>query len=142
MKTAVPSQIELRVPRRPEFVRFARGAAKTLALHMDLTLADARDVELAVGEACTNALEHVAEPSCDEILVRFVIEEERFGVEVIDHGPGFDVSRLEQAQTEGECAGGLGLTVIRAVMDEVEIECDPETGTCVRMVKHRARLEG
>jgi hypothetical protein len=29
--------------------------------------------------------------------------------------------------------------VIREVMDELVVDCDPENGTCVRMVKRRSR---
>jgi serine/threonine-protein kinase RsbW len=141
MKTAVPSKIELRVPRRAEFVRFARNAARNLALQVDFTLADAKDIELAVGEACANAVEHVENPTCDEIVVRFIIERERLGVEIVDRGQGFDMSRVDGSHAESGEVGGLGFTVMRAVMDELDVECSAETGTCVRMAKYRMGRE-
>ncbi len=128
--------MELRIPRRAEFVRLARMAACALAAQLEFTYDVMKDIELAVAEACTNAVEHVAEESCDEILVRFKIEGERLGVEVFDRGQGFDASETEQV-VDGERIGGLGLVVIRQVMDEVDVECDAETGTCVRMIKYR-----
>ncbi len=55
---------------------------------------------------------------------------------MFDRGQGFDASETEQV-VDGERIGGLGLVVIRQVMDEVDVECDAETGTCVRMIKYR-----
>lgn len=131
-------QVELKIPRRAEFVRLARMTACALAAQLDFTYDVMKDVELAVGEACTNAVEHVADESCDEILVRFTIDGERLAVEVVDRGEGFDREAAEQ-EGEEERIGGLGLLVIEQVMDEVDIQCDAETGTCVRMIKYRAR---
>jgi len=139
MKLAAPGRVELTIPRRAEFVRLARMTACTLAAQLDFTYDVMKDVELAVAEACTNAVEHVADESCTEILVRFTIDGEQLAVEVIDRGQGFDPSAAEEVVVDGERIGGLGLMVIRQVMDEVDVKCDPETGTCVRMVKYRMR---
>jgi anti-sigma regulatory factor (Ser/Thr protein kinase) len=108
-----------------------------VAAQLDFTYDVMKDVELAVGEACTNAVEHVADESCDEILVRFTIDAERLAVDVVDRGQGFDPAAEQEAEEEE--IGGLGLLVIKQVMDEVDIQCDPKTGTCVRMIKYRAR---
>ena len=130
-------QVELKIPRRAEFVRLARMTACAMAAQLDFTYDVMKDVELAVGEACTNAVEHVKKADCDEILVRFTIDGERLAVDVVDRGQGFDPAAAEEE--EEERIGGLGLLVIEQVMDEVDIQCDPQTGTCVRMIKYRAR---
>jgi len=70
MKDEVPSQVELRIPRSCEFVRVARKTAGALAHQLRFTLPDVQDIELAVGEACTNAVEHVGE-HCPDILLLF-----------------------------------------------------------------------
>jgi serine/threonine-protein kinase RsbW len=137
MKAVVPSQVELRIPRSCEFVRVARKTAGALAHQLRFTLPDVQDIELAVGEACTNAIEHVGE-QCPEILLLFSLHEEQLVMEVIDNGPGFDPAQVFPANVEDETIGGLGLLVIRSLMDELEIKCDPEAGgTRVRMVKYR-----
>ncbi len=127
-------QVELKIPRKPEFVRLARATAWALAAQLDFLVAYADDIKLAVGEACTNAVEHVPDDQSEEIVVRFVVDPERLIVEVVDTGPGFDVTQVA-ACMEGD--GGLGLVIIRSVMDEVDVLCDPKTGTCVRMTKYR-----
>ena len=137
MERAVLAQVELRIPRQAEFVRVARLTACALAAQLDFTFDAVKDIELAVAEACTNAVEHVAEQGGQEILLRFTTHPEQLVVEVIDRGQGFD-PEMEFADDE-ERVGGLGLMVIQQVMDEVHIECSAETGTCVRMIKRRAR---
>jgi anti-sigma regulatory factor (Ser/Thr protein kinase) len=141
MNAVMPSQIELRIPRSCEFVRVARKTAGALAHGLQFTLHEVADIELAVSEACTNAVEHVSE-QCPEILVRFSVEAEQLVMEVIDRGPGFDPTRPPESSLEDEDGvGGLGLLVIRALMDELEIKCGPdEGGTRVRMVKYRKKL--
>jgi len=156
MERVVLGQVELRIPRQAEFVRVARMTACALAAQLDFTYDVVKDIELAVAEACTNAIEHgvpraaaqaaraasdagrslAAEERYDEIVVRFITHPEQLAVEVIDRGQGFDP---EELGADEEAVGGLGLMVIRQVMDEVHIECTAEAGTCVRMIKHRAR---
>jgi serine/threonine-protein kinase RsbW len=140
MRTKTPEQVEIRIPRRAEFVRVARMAAGAVAAQMDFTYDVIKDVELAVGEACANAVEHVADESCDEVIVRFTIGDEQLTMEVVDKGEGFDPEQAGKATAgdDWDEPGGLGLLVIRELMDEMHIDCDPSTGTCVRMVKYRA----
>jgi serine/threonine-protein kinase RsbW len=140
MKLAAPGRVELRIPRRAEFVRLARMTACTLAAQLDFTYDVMKDIELAVAEACTNAVEHVADESCDEVLVRFIVDGQQLVVEVVDRGQGFDPAAADEGAVGEGRIGGLGLLVIREVMDGVDITCDPETGTCVRMIKHRTRV--
>ncbi len=134
MNTLAASQIELRIPRKPEFVKLARCTAWTLAAQLDFVVSQADDIRLAVGEACTNAVEYVPEGACDAIIVRFLVAPGSLVVEVVDDGPGFDENALTK---DDDGIGGLGLVIIRSVMDEVDVVCDPNTGTCVRMTKLR-----
>ena len=132
MKAVDTVQVELKIPRKPEFVRLARATAWALAAQLDFLVTHADDIKLAVGEACTNAVEHVPADQSEHIVVRFVVDPTRFTVEVVDSGPGFDPGNV------GDCGDGeLGLVIIRSVMDEVAVVCDPKMGTCVSMTKLR-----
>ena len=114
MPTVDTLQVELKIPRKPEFLKLARATAWALAAQLDFLVVQADDVKLAVGEACTNAVEHVPEDQSEAILVRFEVDPQRLTVEVVDHGPGFDIT---QPGTGEENDRGLGLVVIRSVMD-------------------------
>ncbi|MFB3881033.1 MAG: ATP-binding protein [Armatimonadota bacterium] len=140
MRTKASDQIEIRIPRRAEFVRVARSAALAVASQMDFTYDIIKDIELVTGEACANAVEHVADESCQDVLVRFSLCDESLTIEVIDRGQGFDAECVRRLEAGGDWDDprGFGLLVIRQLMDEVTIECDPVTGTCVRMVKRKS----
>lgn len=132
MSAQDPTQVELHLPRRRRLVRVARKTAWHLAHCSDFTIDDVFDIELAVGEACTNAMEYACGEGRQEVVLRFAVDAERLVVEVRNRGRAFDPDR----DTELSQEGGLGLQVIRAVMDEVEVR--EEAGCCcVRMVKLR-----
>lgn len=135
MSAVVTSQIELKIPRRPEYVKLARCTAWTLAAQLDFVVSQADDIRLAVGEACTNAVEHIPDGTSEELTIRFLVDPKKLVVEVVDNGPGFDIHRAGECDCEE--TGGLGLVIIRSIMDEVDVVCDPKTGTCVRMTKYR-----
>jgi serine/threonine-protein kinase RsbW len=137
MSAVATSQIELKIPRRPEFVKLARCTAWTLAAQLDFVVSQADDIRLAVGEACTNAVEHVPDDASDDMLVRFLIAPDKLIVEVVDSGPGFDPEDVSPSDPDD--TGGLGLVIIQSIMDEVDVICNAETGTCVRMTKFRNR---
>ena len=98
MNTLAASQIELRIPRRPEFVKLARCTAWTLAAQLEFVVSQADDIRLAVGEACTNAVEHVPEEVGEAILIRFLVAPESLTIEVVDDGPGFDETAAPTAE--------------------------------------------
>jgi PAS domain S-box-containing protein len=83
------------------------------------------DVVLAVNEGCANAVEHGSLPAPDApIAVRLRREGRAIHIEIADAG----VWREEGADLDR----GRGLTIMRAVMDVVELTPSP-TGTVVRM---------
>ncbi len=137
--------IELEIPARAEFVALARLVVSALAAS-DSNLADERidDLKLAVSEACTNAIEaHDAAGSHERVLVRCRSDEERLEVCVEDQGRGFDPSQLPDHPPVTDpdrlkYERGLGIPLIRALVDEVEFS-PTGGGTAVRLVmRHTA----
>jgi anti-sigma regulatory factor (Ser/Thr protein kinase) len=90
----------------------------------------ARDVVLALWEACANAVEHPVEPRSRDLVVKADIGAAGVRVSIRDTGrwraPSRRVSR------------GLGLVMVRAVMDDVAIHRRPH-GTEVTMVRSLSR---
>ena len=54
------------------------------------------------------------------VEIRYELSEDRLTVEVTDEGSGFDPDVIERAQEELD-EGGLGIAIIRAVTDDLEI---------------------
>jgi anti-sigma regulatory factor (Ser/Thr protein kinase) len=94
------------------------------------------DIEVAVGEAVTNALLYgcvAVGDRPDAVLVTVAEEHGSFVVEICDRGPGFDERLVRHtAPGDGEEIGGRGLLLMRALMDRVEVHCDAR-GTRVRL---------
>jgi serine/threonine-protein kinase RsbW len=85
-----------------------------------------QDVVLAVSEVCANVLMHT---DSKRIQLGLRITDDRIEVEVTDSGifhPGVDI------------AGGRGLALVTAIMDEVSIKAgtQEEPGTVVRLTKY------
>ena len=132
--------IELEIPARAEFVALARLVVSALA-SSDSSLADERidDLKLAVSEACTNAIEaHDAAGSQERVLVRCRAAEDALEVCVEDRGEGFDPAELPDHPPVTDpdrlkFERGLGIPLIRALVDEVEFSSTGH-GTAVRLV--------
>jgi serine/threonine-protein kinase RsbW len=93
------------------------------------------DIKVAVSEACTNVVCHsggltqLFEVYCE-------VGEDRLTVSVIDKGSGYDVSQYKQPCLNTPKEGGLGLFIIKALMDEVDIVSEVGSGTRIRMIKY------
>lgn len=132
-------EVLLHLPVVPDVELVAAKAAETLgrAIGMDQTRVEA--VSVAVVEACLNAMEHGG----GTVMVRLSgddsIHPKRLEIEIEDHGNGFDPDCDPVAaptRVHGCVAKrGWGLTLIRELMDEVQIESQPGH-TLVRMCKY------
>ena len=103
------------------------------------------DVQLAVDEICSNVIIHGYGGRGGQIEV--VVEPVADGVQIIvrDWGLAFDPQVVPvpnvDAPLELRSLGGLGLFLVRKLMDDVRFEFDGERGNSVTMVK-RFQREG
>lgn len=128
--------VALTIPARAEYVVLCRlaltGIARTGALSPELVA----DLKLALTEACSNSVRHAYEEGREGIVeVRYELGEDRISVEVTDDGSGFDPAVLERAEGELD-EGGLGIAIIRAITDELDIGVRPEGGSRLRFTKY------
>ena len=139
--------LELEIPAKPEFIAIARLVVASLA-SARRALADDRidDLKLAVSEACTNAIEaHGAADSDEHVRIRIWEGDERMEVAVEDRGSGFDLDSLPAHPpvtdpTRLNFERGLGIPLIRSLVDNVEFQTSPE-GTSVRMTLYGGPAE-
>ena len=140
MSPVVDEVVALEIPARAEFVALARLVVSALAA-TDSQLADERvdDLKIAGSEACTNAIAAHGVVATDErVRVRCRTDERGLEISVEDSGPGFDPSRLPDHPPVTDpdrlkFERGLGIPLIRALVDEVEITSTTD-GTAVRLV--------
>ena len=104
------------------------------------------EIQLAVDEACANVVDHAytsTEPGDMEICCSF--NEQVLTILVRDWGKGFDPEGVSEPDVEApldeRTLGGLGLFLVKQVMDQVQFTCDPTRGNELQMSK-RLRLAG
>jgi anti-sigma regulatory factor (Ser/Thr protein kinase) len=129
----ISTDVKLTLPARPEnvsVIRHVLGAfAEALRLPDDLV----EDLRLAVTEACTNVVRHAYPPEVPgPVEITIVPGDEHVSVVVADYGRGIGAS----TDTTGP---GLGLPLIAAIADEVELQPVPGGGSRVAMTFARRR---
>lgn len=131
-------KVELILPCRPEYVGVARLAVLGIASRMPFSYDEVEDVRLAVGEACTHAVERAGNASAT-IHITSWITPNSLAIDVADNVPENTAPAVmtEDAQLLAEAGvdqQGLGALLMEILVDEVKIETSP-TGTRVRLVK-------
>ena len=135
-------RLTLNVPGKAEYVGTVRMAVAHVASRAGFDIEAIDDFKVAVSEACTNIILHAhgdMDFSYDVIVER---EESNIVITVEDSGAGFGLEEYEPP-VPGESRGsGLGIFIIRALMDEVDIHSEPGHGTKIRMSKGLQNLDG
>ena len=130
--------VALTVPARAEFIALGRLALTGLARTRVLSAEIVADLKLALTEACSNSVRHAYDEGREGVVeILYELSDDRIVIQVTDDGSGFDPEILERAQEELD-EGGLGIAIIRALTDELEIGARPEGGSRLRFTKYLA----
>lgn len=125
--------IKMEVTANPEYVSIIRLTVSGIANKIGFSLDDIEDIKVAVSEACTNAIKHSLD---DKFLVQFSILEKGLTIAVQDKGTGYDVDSLQEPDLTNPKEGGLGLFIIKTLMDEVSTISNTNEGTEIKMTKY------
>ncbi|HPO04849.1 MAG TPA: ATP-binding protein [Bacillota bacterium] len=123
------------VPGKPEYVGTVRMAVSCLANSVGFDVEAIEDIKVAVSEACTNAVCHRSNDSGD-YEVYCELSEDRLVISVVDKAGGYDPGAYSEPHLDCPKEGGLGIYIIKALMDEVEIFTEIGIGTRIQMVKY------
>ena len=128
--------VRLTIPARPEYITLGRLALSAIAGVRPLSEETLHDLKLALTEACTNSVRHAyADGRKGEVEIVYELAPDRLAVEVGDEGAGFEPVDGGDAEGPELEEGGLGIAIIRAVSDEVEIGPRGDGGSRLRFVK-------
>jgi serine/threonine-protein kinase RsbW len=136
-------EVTLALPMVPEIELEAGKTATAVAESMNMSPDRIGEVQMAVVEACINAIEH-SQARDREVYVTFEVlgdkDPEKLRITVRDTGVGFASDLMDEPRIEDKLKArrkrGWGLKIIRGLMDEVEIHSGAE-GTIVVMSKLR-----
>lgn len=131
---------KLEVPSSTENLSIIRDFVVAIGERAGMEPGDVAKLELAVDEGCANVIEHAySRDTTKEVSVRASFDEHAIHIVIIDTGMGFDPASIEQEALENLVAarksGGLGMRLIKSLMDEVHYEIVPGVKNELRMVK-------
>jgi len=101
-------------------------------------------VQLATDEACTNIIEHAYEGRENEqIEITCNVQDDGLIIILRDHGKSFDPDAVGEPNLTADLSnrqlGGLGVYMIRRLMDEIHFESSPESGNILTMLKCKSK---
>jgi serine/threonine-protein kinase RsbW len=131
----MPDTMILSVPGKAEYVSTVRLAVSSLAVKSGFDVEAIEDIKVAVSEACSNILCHSNIGEEHLYRVECTLSKGRIEITVVDDGDGFDTNSYEEPNPDCLQVGGLGIYIIKALMDEVYVDSHDGTGTLIRMIK-------
>jgi serine/threonine-protein kinase RsbW len=132
--------IESRTERLIVVREFVSAAARECGFPDD----EVSKIALAVDEACTNVIKHAYRNDPDKEITVSVKKRPR-GLEIViaDTGTAFDPARIQAPNMKEYLShyrhGGLGMYLMKSLMDKVEYKIDTGRRNEVRMTKYLSR---
>jgi len=137
---SVSPPLELNLLSDPANLATVRAAVRQVSVEAGFADADAEQIALAVDEALANVIKHGYGMQTNRpirLRAEVVSEERRTGLRFVvrDYGRVVDPATICGRDLEEVRPGGLGVHIIRSVMDEVCYEPAVGGGTCLSMLK-------
>lgn len=97
------------------------------------------EVQTAVDEACTNIIKYASSEEGNIINIICEVQDDDFVVTIRDKGKPFDPYSVPPPDLEADLdkrrVGGLGIYLMRRLMDDVSYSFDAEKGNKLVMIK-------
>lgn len=131
--------IEIKVPCKPEYVRTVRRTIAEFAESIDMPRSKVEEVEIAASEAVANVVRHAyanIDHKTPPVRVKCSHKGGRLIIEIVDRGRGFAAPPDDVIpEVDMTKDGGLGIILIKCLMDRVNYVSNPSGGTRIRMTK-------
>lgn len=129
-------------PARFEYLDEIRDLVAQVARRGGFTEKEIYSIQLAADEAASNIIEHAYEGTTDGILqVTCEMQGNEIFIAMHDDGKPFDPSEVKQPNLKADLSerqiGGLGVYLMRKLMDKVQYESKPGAGNLLTMRKRR-----
>ena len=129
-------------PARFEFLDEIRDLVAEVAREGGFSEKEVYSLQLAADEAASNIIEHAyAGISNASLDVTCDINNDILTITMRDNGKPFDPSKVKQPNLKADLSerqiGGLGMYLMRKLMDDVRYEANSRTGNLLTMIKRR-----
>lgn len=131
----------IRMSSQPGLLCVARAVVETAAKAIGFSEVQCNEVAMVINEALTNVIRHAYGGRTDQpisLRVEPCRHKGRDGIQIIleDESTDVDLERIEGRSLDEIRPGGLGVHIIRELMDEVQYtHRNNGTGVCLRMCK-------
>ena len=103
---------------------------------------DVYNIQLAADEAASNIIEHAYEGVSNGVLeLSCGVKANTITIILVDHGESFDPSEIPMPDLKADLSerkiGGLGIFLMRKLMDEVRYEVKPNKNNVLTMIKRK-----
>jgi serine/threonine-protein kinase RsbW len=134
--------IEVSIPNKLGYERIAMACSATFAKIVGFLPERVEDLKTAVSEACINAMEHGNKNNPDaRVVITMHYEDRVFSVSVMDQGEGLwnsdeccEEPDIEKKIMNLQTPRGLGIFLIKHLVDDVEFNQTTDEGHMVRMI--------
>jgi serine/threonine-protein kinase RsbW len=128
--------VRLSIPAKPEYIALGRLALTGIERFRPFPDGVLGDMKLALTEACTNSVQHAYDGGEGIVEIVYELHSDRLVVEVADSGEGFAPGDSALQSSDELAESGLGIAIIQALTDELEIGERNGGGSRLRFVKH------
>ena len=136
---------ELTVPGDVIYLRPVRAFARALAENIGFSGQKVNDIELAVDEIFSNAVEHGSGGVFSQVGITFLLNEDSLRIVISDTGQGKNANsgwceawaKAIKKNTSPGTERGHGLLLAHGLADEMIMESNPAGGVDVHLIVHR-----
>jgi serine/threonine-protein kinase RsbW len=141
MKTIKKHRFKIKFPSRTDNLEVIRDFIQRIALKAGFIQEDADQISLAVDEACTNIIKHAHDFNPRKMIdLAVVYDTKQIEIIITDKGKGFDPKMLKKPDLSKYIheakMGGLGIHLMRTLMDEVNYTFNPGIKNQVILIKY------
>ena len=144
-----PAKRTLKIANETSHLASVREAVREVVVHGEFPPELLNKVTLAVDESVTNVMEYAYEDDLEgELFIEIALEatRERFSAVICDRGKAFDPTAVPlpdlRAHVDEGRRHGLGIFLMREIMDEVTYVTHPDGRNELCLVKHAASGAG
>ncbi len=132
--------VKITVSSDPSHIATVRSAVESFGDHHGFSREQSEKIGLAVNEAVSNVIRHGYLGDVHQeiaVTIGMVENDGKKGIKVVirDHGLQVDPDSIKGRDLEEVRPGGLGVHIMKSIMDEVSYRCRSQGGMELTMIK-------
>jgi serine/threonine-protein kinase RsbW len=135
-------RFRLKIPSVTENLQLIRDFVIKIADNAGFNNENQEKIALAVDEACTNVIKHAYKFNSRRLIDIFVqTDAKKIKITITDKGSGFDIRKIKDPDLKKFAKesrhGGLGIYLIKTLMDDVHFEFNQGVKNQVQLTKYK-----